>query len=102
MNERDRKEIERAVENLAAADRILDGIELPEGDSTPPWVAAHVWTFRSMTLLIDSLNGVEEVAFSDEEKVPVAMTQQPYTYLAAAYCHRSEWAKGMAQEHEGP
>lgn len=102
MHARDREEIKRAIETLAAADRILDRIEPPDDDTTPPWVAAHVWTFRAMSLLIDSLNGVEEVAFSDEEKVPVAKTQHPYAYLAAEYRGWSERARETAREHEEP
>ncbi len=101
VNERDRNEIKRAIESLAAADRILDGIEPPDGDSVPPWVAAHVWTFRAMSLLIDTLNGVEEVTFSDDEQVPVAVTQQPYSYLASEYNGWSERARKMAEDHEG-
>lgn len=102
MNETDRAAIKRAIETLAAADRILDGIEPPEGDATPPWVAAHVWTFRAMTLLIDSLNGVEEVSFTDEESVPVAVTEHPYAYLAAEYEGWSERARESARDHDTP
>ena len=100
MNETDQIEIKRAIEALASADRILDRIKPPEDGSTPPWVAAHVWTFRTMSLLIDSLNGVEEVKFSDEESVPVPVTKHPYAYLADEYREWSERASASARDHE--
>ena len=82
MNHKDRIQIERALEYVAQADRNLDNITLPEDDGHPPWVAAHFGLFMSTCLLIDSLDGVEETTFSSEDKVPVASTTEPYSYLS--------------------
>ena len=77
--------IEHALLTLARADQILEDItpsresdEDDEGDDVIPWQAAHVWIFRAMSLLIDSLDGIETVTFSSDERIPIAKTTQPY------------------------
>ena len=85
-----------------AAARIPDGVEPPKGDATPSWVAAHAWTFRATALLLDSPDGVEEVAFSDEESVPVTMIRHPYVYLADEYRGWSARAGEATVDHEEP
>lgn len=101
MNDRDHVEIRRAIDALALADGILDDIPEPEGDVLSPCAAAHVWIFRAMSLLIDSLDGVEEVTFSDEERVPIPVTDQPYTYLSGRHQGLSEKYQKLARDHEG-
>ena len=100
MNNIDRAQIKSAIDTLALADGLLDGVTTPEGDEMPPWVAAHVWIFRAMCLLLDSLNGVEEVKFSDEESIPVSVTEQPYTHLANRHRALSERYWEMVRHHE--
>ena len=51
-------------------------------------------------MLLDSLNGVEEVKFSDEERIPVSVTGEPYTHLANRHRDLSERYWGMAREHQ--
>ena len=96
--------IEHALQTLAQADQTLDGVTSPEGDNGDdefaPWQVAHVWIFRAMCLLIDSLDGVETVTFSSRESIPVARTTQPYTYLSERYVAISDRFKGLAQNHE--
>ena len=98
--------IEDAILDLARADRKLDEISRLSGDNdeggdaVPPWQAAHVWIARSMCLLIDSLEGVEETTFAERESVPVARTTQPYAQLAARYGALSERCREQAREHE--
>lgn len=96
--------IEHALQTLAQADQILDGVTSPEGDDEDdemaPWQVAHVWIFRAMCLLIDSLDGVETVTFSSKESIPVANTTQPYTYLSERYVAISDRYKDLAQNHE--
>ena len=82
MNQEDRIQIECALEAAAQADKFLNNVALPEDDEHPPWVAAHFGLFMSMCLLIDSLEGVEETTFSSEDRVPVARTTEPYSYLS--------------------
>ena len=98
--------IERALVTLALADQILDDVTPPEAngedDDLVPWTAAHVWIFRAMCLLIDSLEGVETVTFSSEGKVPVARTKQPYTYLSQRYAAILDRYKSLAKDHESP
>ena len=101
MNEIDRAQMRCAIDTLAVADHLLDGVREPEGDEFPPWKAAHFWIFRAMCLLLDSLNGVEEVRFSDEERVPVSITEQPYTHLANRHRNLSERDWEMVRAHEG-
>lgn len=101
MNNVDRAQIRCAIDTLALADHLLDGVTEPEGDELPPWGAAHLWIFRAMCLLLDSLNGVEEVKFSDEESVPVSVTEQPYTHLANRHRELSERYWELARNHEG-
>ena len=48
MNDIDRAQIKAAIDTLALADGLLDGVKEPEGDEMPPWVAAHVWIFRAI------------------------------------------------------
>ena len=93
--------IENAIQTLAQADRILDGISEPAGsdDSLLPWEAAHVWIFRAMCLLINSLEGIEETSFSSEENAPVAKTRAPYAYLARRYAARADRCRELAREH---
>ena len=98
-------EIEDALQALARADRILDRVgELPAdgrgGAGVLPLEAAQVWVARAMCLTIDSLEGVEDLAFTDAERVPVARTREPYTYLSARYHALSERCRGLADEHE--
>ena len=96
--------LEHALQTLARADQILDDVAPPEGDDEDgdmaPWQAAHVWIFRAMCLLIDSLDGVETVSFSSEESTPVARTTQPYTYLSDRYVAISDRYKDLARDHE--
>ena len=96
--------IEHALQTLAQADQILDGVISPEGDDgddeLAPSQVAHVWIFRAMCLLIDSLDGVETVAFSSRESIPVARASQPYTYLSDRYVAISDRYKDLAQSHE--
>ena len=96
--------LEHALQTLAQADQILDGITPQEGndedDDVVPWQAAHVCIFRAMCLLIDSLDGVETVTFSSRESVPVARTTEPYAYLSDRYAAISDRYKGLAQDHE--
>ena len=97
--------IEDALQTLARADRILDRVtELSDGEGNggviPPWQAAHVWIARAMCLMIDSLEGVEEVTFSDTEQVPVARTREPYTHLSARYKALSDRCREQAGEHD--
>ncbi len=97
--------IEDAVQALARADRILDRVtELSDGADDGadllPWQAAQVWVARAMCLMIDSLEGVEDVSFSDTERVPVARTSEPYTYLSARYEALSVRCRRLAGEHE--
>ena len=101
MDEKTLIGIENAIQTLAQADRILDGITESGGsdDSLPPWEAAHVWVFRAMCLLIDSLEGIEETSFSSEENVPVAKTREPYAYLAKRYAARADRCRDLAREH---
>ena len=101
MDEKTLIGIENAIQTLAQADRILDEISEPsEGeDGMPPWQAAHVWIFRAMCLLIDSLEGSEEVSFTSEENVPVANTREPYAYLAKRYEARADRCRDLAREH---
>lgn len=99
MNQEDRIQIERALEYVAQADRILDNITLPEDDEHPPWVAAHFGLFMSMCLLIDSLDGVEETTFSSEDKVPVARTTEPYSYLSERCQILSDKYRDSARAH---
>ena len=54
-----------------------------------------------MCLLIDSLEGVEDVTFSDEEKAPIAKTQQPYTRLGKRYSALVDRYRDLAKEHAG-
>ncbi len=96
--------IERALEELAKADQILD--ELAKSDASSddsgdiyPWEAAHVWVFRSMCLLIDSLGGVRETRFSDDELVPVPITEQPYVYLLGERKKALERVQKLAADH---
>ena len=94
--------IEDALQLLAQADRILDQVAETDDDNAdalPPWQAAHVWIARAMCLLIDSLDGVEEVMFSDGERIPVARTREPYTHLSARYEALTDRCREMAQEH---
>ena len=98
--------IEHALLTLARADQILEEItpsresdEDDEGDVTP-WQAAHVWIFRAMSLLIDSLDGIETVTFSSDERIPVAKTTQPYAYLSARYAAIADRYKDQAREIE--
>ncbi len=84
--------MENALHALTRADQILESVEdhFPEDDETlQPVVAAGVWIARSMCLLVDALEGVEDVEFATEERVPVAQTKQPYAYLAAKYGARA-------------
>lgn len=96
--------IEHALQTLAQADQILDGVASPERDEEDddmvPWQVAHVWIFRAMCLLIDSLDGVETVTFSSKESIPVAKTTQPYTYLSDRYVAISDRYKDLAENHE--
>ena len=96
--------IEHALQTLAQADQILDGVTSQEGDDgddeLAPSQVAHVWIFRAMCLLIDSLDGVETVAFSSRESIPVARANQPYTYLSDRYVAISDRYKDLAQSHE--
>ena len=100
--------IEHALLTLARADQILEEItpsgesddDDDEGDDVTPWQAAHVWIFRAMGLLIDSLDGIETVTFSSEERIPVAKTTQPYAYLSARYAAIAERYKDQAREVE--
>ena len=98
--------IEHALLTLARADQILEDItpsgESDEGDDVIPWQAAHVWIFRAMGLLIDSLEGVETVTFSSEESIPVAKTTQPYTYLSARYAAIADRYKDQGREFASP
>ena len=100
MNNIDRAQIKAAIDTLALADGLLDGVTEPEGEELEPWQAAHVWIFRAMCMLLDSLNGVEEVKFSDEEHVPVSVTGEPYTHLANRHRDLSERYWGMARDHQ--
>lgn len=97
-------EIERALHIIAQADRILQEATRAEhddiGDGVPPWIAAHYWIFRTMCLLVDSLEGVERTTFSDDENVPVSETQQPYDYLSREHQTLSDKYSVMAQFHE--
>ena len=97
--------IEHALQTLARADQILDDVTSREEDDEDgdivPWQAAHVWIFRAMCLLIDSLDGAETVTFSSEESIPVAKTTQPYTYLSARYAAIAERYKDQAHNIEG-
>ena len=97
--------IEHALLTLARADQILEDItpfgESDECDDVIPWQAAHVWIFRAMGLLIDSLEGVETVTFSSEESIPVAKSTQPYTYLSARYAAIADRYKDQGREVEG-
>ena len=94
--------IENALITCARADQILDGIgDHTTNDDLPPWQAAHVWIFRAMCLLIDSLEGVEEVTFSDDERAPIAKTQQPYTHLSNRYGAMVDRYRDLAQDHGG-
>ena len=101
MDEKTLIDIENAIQSLAQADRILDEIADSggSGDSMPPYQAAHVWIFRAMCLMIDSLEGIEETSFSSEENVPVAKTKEPYEYLAARYEARADRFRQLAREH---
>ena len=98
------KELERALHVVTQADKILQEATEAEqddiGDGVPPWVAAHYWIFRSMCLLIDSLEGVERTTFSDDENVPVSETQQPYDYLSREHQTLSDKYSVMAHFHE--
>ncbi|MCY4499019.1 MAG: hypothetical protein OXC14_17260 [Rhodospirillaceae bacterium] len=78
-----RTALEDALVALNRADQILDRATdaAPDNSATSPWFAGHLWISRSMCLLIDSLNGVEEADFQDTETIPVARTQNPYPYL---------------------
>ena len=102
--ERNFSGIEDALQFLAQADRILDQfteLSTDEGDEAiPPWQAAHVWIARAMCLLIDSLDGVEDVTFSERERVPVARTKEPYTHLSARYGALSDRCRRLAHDHE--
>ena len=99
MNQEDRIQIECALEAVAQADRFLNNIALPEDDEHPPWVAAHFGLFMSMCLLIDSLDGVEEATFSSEDRVPVARTPEPYSYLSEKCRALSEKYGDYAREN---
>ena len=102
-NERKISGIEDALHLLAQADRILDQVTETNDDNADdlsPWGAAHVWIARAMCLLIDSLEGVEDVTFSDGEKIPVARTREPYTHLSTRYMALTDHCRKMAQEHE--
>ena len=99
MNQEDRTQIERALEAIAQADRLLNNVSLPEDDEHPPWVAAHFGLFMSMCLLIDSLEGVEETTFSTEDRVPVSRTTEPYTYLSEKCQSLMDEYRDFAQAH---
>ena len=99
MNQEDRVQIERALEAVAQADRILNNLALPEDDEHPPWVAAHFGLFMSMCLLVDSLEGVEETTFSSEDRVPVSRTTEPYSYLSERCKTLSDKYRESAQAH---
>ena len=99
MNQEDRIQIERALEAIAQADRILNNIDLPEDDEHPPWVAAHFGLFMSMCLLIDSLDGVQETTFSSDDSVPVARTIEPYSYLSEKSRALSDEYRESARAH---
>ena len=96
--------IEHVLQTLAQVDQILDGVTSPErddeDDEMAPWQVAHVWIFRAMCLLIDSLDGVETVTFSSKESIPVAKATQPYTYLSNRYVAISDRYKDLAQNRE--
>ncbi|MDE0056573.1 MAG: hypothetical protein OXP07_00500 [Defluviicoccus sp.] len=97
--------VEDALQALARADRLLDRLtELSEGEGDDaavlPWQAAHACIARAMCLMIDSLEGVEEVSFSESEPVPVARTREPYSYLSARYEILSVRCRRLAGEHE--
>ena len=102
MDEKTRIGIESAIRTIAQADRILDEIAEPSGsnDGVRPWQAAHVWIFRVMCLMIDSLERVEETSYSSEEDVPVAKTREPYAYLAERYEARADRYRELAREHQ--
>ena len=70
-----------------------------DGEAVPPWQAAHVWIARAMCLMIDSLEGVEDVSFSERERVPVARTKEPYSYLSARYEALTDRCRRLAGEH---
>lgn len=99
MNQEDRIQIERALEAIAQADRVLNNIDLPRDDGHPPWVAAHFALFMSMCLLIDSLDGVEETTFSTEDRVPVSRTLEPYSYLSEKSRELSDKYREYARTH---
>ena len=97
--------IEDALHDLARADRTLDDVTRLLGDdedssAIKPWQAAHVGIARAMCLLVDSLEGVEETTFSEDERVPVARTAQPYAHLSARYEALSERCRKLASDHE--
>lgn len=101
VNDIDRASIRTTIDTLALADSLLDGVTVPDVDQIPPWVAAHVWIYRAMCLLLDSLDGVEEVTFSDEEQVPVSLTRQPYMHLARRHKALSDRYLERARDAEG-
>ena len=97
--------IQDALVHLAKADRILDELSKTEGSSEDdddmyPWEAGHVWIFRSMCLLIDSLGGVKDTRFSDDELVPVPITEQPHLYLSGEHKAALERVQKLALEHD--
>jgi len=101
-NERKISGIEDALHLLAQADRLLDQVTETNDDGPDdlsPRGAAHVWIARAMCLLIDSLEDVEDVTFSDGEKIPVARTREPYTHLSARYMALTDHCREMVQEH---
>ena len=100
-----RLELENALHAVTRADQILDSAEryipeTPNGDDVfkEPWQAAHVCIARAMCLLIDSLEGVEEVEFSTSESVPIARTRNPYSYLSKKYGARAKRYDEMSDE----
>ena len=94
--------IESALAACAHADQILSRVEDLDVDdeAIAPWQAAHVWMFRAMCLLIDSLEGVEDTSFSDEERIPVSVTRQPYSHLAGRYRALMDRYQDLAHQHE--
>ena len=95
--------IEDAILDLAPGGRKLDEISRLSGDNdeggdaVPPWQAAHVWIARSMCLLIDSLEGVEETTFA-EGRVGPSRANDPA--LCATRC--AVWGAIGAVSGAGP